>query len=149
MAREERSALSIVLAFCVIAASVPASAKTASAQERVQLSVAMADAINDGHSAKSPFFSGAKSVEIGAATVDHPWALADWRSTDGKTHGQVLFRYLCDHWNVWSVTSTLTPAQLGHHGVPKSIATTMVADLSALEAQHFAYLGPARPGVTC
>lgn len=85
----------------VIGVSVaPTYAAQAALQERTQMSISIADYIRDVGK-PNPFKT--HLVELGAATVEGHWALADWRSPDGKVHGRISFFYLCDHWNVGKV----------------------------------------------
>ena len=123
-------------------------AKQASLEDRLRLSQTVANYVNDPEVKGYKHFKGARAVEIGAAVIEGNSALADWRSVDGKDHGQVAFFYLCDGSNVRSVSRKvpLRPEQIRTHwGITKNTARTLIAQLRALESKHVAYLKPPRP----
>jgi hypothetical protein len=133
---------------------MPASAEQASPKDRARMAVSIADYIHDGDYGKSnPFKTGA--VEVGAVVIESHWALADWRSADGSTHGQVSFFYECDHWNVGAVSigGALSVQNLiarkGLGQMPAPAATKLAAELTQLESQEIAYLKPAKATGDC
>ena len=139
---------------CVLIAIVgvsPANTARATLLDRTRMSVEIAGYIRDV--GKSNEFK-TKFVELGAAAIEGNWALADWRSEDGKQRGQASFAYLCDHWNLEKVkighplhAQDLVGHRLG--GAPVAFAEKLVADLKLLETQHIAYLKPAHSEVGC
>jgi hypothetical protein len=119
-------------------------AATASKTEQARIAAATATYIRD--SGPGPFKT--KDVELGPTVIEHPWAIANWRSTDASTNGQVLFRYLCDDWYVAGVTvGAFNVRELAGRGVPSDKASALVADLS--QAQRVAYTRIGPPGATC
>ena len=145
--RHTLTVLLIVLLF-----AQPASGKQASFQDRLLLSQAVANYVNDPDFKGYKYFNGTRAVQIGAAVIEGIGALADWRSVDGKHHGQVAFLHRCDSWNVLRVSNNapLRAEQIATDGgLTRSIARVLVAGLSALESQHVAYLGPQRAQVSC
>ncbi len=117
------------------------------------MSQSVADYIHDGFFKGVGAFKGTRSVEIGAAVIEWPGALADWRSSDGKSYGQVAFYYMCDHWNVLRVSNEL-PLRAEQfsfplRGVTKTAAKKLVVDLGRLDTKHIAYLKPARWQMGC
>lgn len=129
----------------------PAYATQASLQDRTRMSISIADYIVDVGK-PNPFKTDL--VELGAATIEEHWALADWKSSDGKVHGRVLFYHLCDHWNVGKVVTAqgLRARDFvgqGIPGLPSETAAKLVAELSQLENQYLVYLKPAHAGPTC
>jgi len=133
----------------------PANATLASIQDRMRMSVSIADYIHD--SLSNSFKTD--DVELGPAAVERNFALADWRSADGKLHGQVSFFYLCDHWNVGQVSTgrplraqdlIAPPKSVRQIGsIPAKIASKLAAELAQLELRHVTYLKPAHFGITC
>jgi hypothetical protein len=147
MGMSRLAAFSLFIAFG-IAATPAAIARTSTDKDRILMAVAAADAIRDDHSSKTPPFNGAKSVEIGEAIIEFPWALADWRADGAR--GQVLLRHVCDHWNVWAYgTNALTSTELARHGLPLSTAAALLSELSAQEGRHIAWVTSAKPNVAC
>jgi hypothetical protein len=142
----------ILLSLMLVIVSIsPVIAAQATVQDRMRMSVEIADYIRD--SGKSNEFH-AGSVNLGAAVIEGHWAIADWRSEGDKLHGQVAFAFLCDHWNLERVTigrPLRVQDLVGHHtgGSPVAIAEKLVADLKSLETQHIAYMKPAHAGVEC
>ncbi|GEM_PF-4565671 len=143
-----------------IPSSSPTTGAAATLRERAAMSQSVADYVHDpgmGVYHTNPFKTN--SVEIGAAVVETSsdplsysrFALADWRSQDASSHGQVFFRYLCDHWNVTSVSigRPLTFQEILAARTPKTVAENLVAGLAGLESQQVAYLEPAVPGLSC
>ncbi|MGC2129629.1 MAG: hypothetical protein WA629_05970, partial [Candidatus Aquilonibacter sp.] len=99
-------------------------------------------------------FEGATAVEIGAAVIEQPGALADWRSENGNGGGQVAFLYVCDHWNVLKVSNgvPLRPEQIvveQPFPITKTVAQKLVAELAQLETKNVVFLKPARPHPGC
>jgi len=94
------------------------------------------------------------SVEIGGGHVEGSWAVASWRSVDGKRRGQAVFFHMCDHWN-------LAEARAGvfmksdllrlHRAEPLTpqIAARLEADSLKLQRIHTAYLPPSHRTPTC
>ena len=135
----------------VLVSASPINAAQASVEERTRMSVSIAAYIHDfGRS--SDFKTDA--VELGPTAVVGNSALADWRSVDGKRHGQISFFYLCDHWNVGKI-STGQPLQAkdlvgqGLSNMSTKTATKLLADLKQFEKQHVAYLKPAHNEGSC
>lgn len=125
-----------------------ANAAQASAEDRMQMAVAIATDIHDSGNTNA---FRTKVVELGVAAIERPWAIAEWRSVDQTVHGQVLFKYFCDHWNVNDV-STGSLAQmrlLTAQGVSTATAAKLVADLTKLRGQPVAYLKANRAGTNC
>jgi len=144
---------SIVVGVMLVALSVsPANAAQATVQQRMSLSVSVADYIHPGKS--NPFKTDA--VELGAAAIEGRFALADWRSADRSAHGQVSFYTVCDQWYVGIVSmgrpltaqNLVGPPQL-ESSVPSAIASKLVSELAQLEDLHIEYLKPAHVGITC
>jgi hypothetical protein len=148
------------LLLLVAVIKLPANAEQASLQDRLGMSASVADYIHDHDYGKSnPFQTDA--VEIGAAAIEahHSaeeytrYALADWRSADGKGHGQVLFSYLCDHWNIEAVSigRPFSAQRLVEEAkrLPAATASKLVAQVVQLEKLNIAYLKPAHPGISC
>ena len=123
---------------------------TATVADRRHMSVEVASYIHDP--SESNRF-GTLSVEIGAAAIDWPFALADWRSADGKRRGQVSFVYICDHWNVSavSVTKPMTVSEIihGFGKTPRDKAMQLISKLNRLEGLQIAFLEPATPVQGC
>jgi hypothetical protein len=99
-------------------------------------------------------FDGARGVEIGAAVIEQPGALADWRGANGKGRGQVAFLYVCDHWNVLKISNgmPLHPEEIvvqQPFPITKSVAQKLVAELAALETKNVDFLKPVRPHPGC
>jgi hypothetical protein len=145
-----RRAVTAIALFIVFVA--PAQAKQASLQDRLLLSQTVANYINDPDLKGYNDFNGARAVEIGAAVIEGIGALADWRSVDGKHHGQVAFLHRCDSWNVLRVSNnvSLRAEQIATDGgITRSVARLLVARLSALEPRRVAYLKPPRAQMSC
>jgi hypothetical protein len=131
--------LAIVL-LCVSA--LPAGARKATHSELLAFS---REAAND---------SQLGSVEIGGGYVEGSWAVASWRSVDGKRRGQALFFHICDHWNLAETREgAFTKSGLSRlHRVqplPPQIAAQLEADSIELQRIHTAYLPPSHRTPTC
>ncbi len=133
-----------------------ARAVTASDQERAYMAIEVANYIHYPHDRafKAGSFNGASAVEIGAAAIEQPGALADWRAAKGSGHGQVAFLYVCDHWNVLKVSNgvPLRAEQIvvqQPFPITKSKANSLVAELARLEDNNVTFLKPARPRAGC
>jgi hypothetical protein len=143
------------LCLCVFLTAVfsaPAAGAQASLLDRQLMSIAIADYIhNRDFGTSNPFH--AVSIEVGATVIDWPYALADWRSADGKEHGQVSFVHLCDHWNVESVSRgqrmRVSDVMESTHDISAKTATKLIADLLSAEDRHVAFLKPSHAGVSC
>jgi hypothetical protein len=142
----------LIGAIIFIISAWPTGARLATVRERVGLSVTIASYLHNRDYGKSnPFETGA--VAVGAAVVESHFALADWKSADGKEKGQVDFFYACDSWNVGKVTKAqfrvqdLTGRRLGE--VTREDAAKMIAELKWAERQGVGYLRPAKPTTTC
>jgi hypothetical protein len=145
-----RPVTNIVVAAVMLSAIQPlaASARQTSIAERSQLAASIAAYIKDGDYRQSrgqanPFQSSV--VEIGAAVIVWPFALANWRTPGGSVHGQVSFFYFCDHWNVGVVErrrirSTELISSMAPKPLTASAATALTAELAAAEASPSAYL---------
>ena len=130
-------------------ATPPPYATTASVEDRTRMSVAVASYIHDP-SESNMFKSSA--VEIGATAIDWPYALADWKSADGKRTGQVLFFHICGDWGVAVVSlRPLTLDELTHSAgrMTKDKGSQLISKLDELEGQRIAYLKPAEPIQGC
>jgi hypothetical protein len=118
------------------------------------MAASVADYISEGDYSKSNPFK-TRSVEIGAAAIQSRWALAEWQSADGSIRGQVFFFYECDHWNVGLVSAGSAlrvqdiVARQGLGAIPAPAAAKLVAGLTEVNAQHVAYLEPAKAGTSC
>lgn len=129
--------------------TLPASARPATHRELVAFS---RESAND---------SRLGSVDIGSGFVESDsawsWAIATWRSGDGRRHGQALFFYMCDHWNLTEVTTgVFTKSQLlrvsyemASMTVSPKLAPKLAADSIELQHTRTAYLPPSRPTATC
>jgi hypothetical protein len=132
-----------------------AQAEVASADERLRMALEVANYIHDTNPAfHAGSFDGTRAVEIGAAVIEQPGALADWRGENGKGHGQVAFLYVCDHWNVLKISNgiPLRPEQIvvqQPFPITKSVAQKLVAELAALETKNVVFLKPVRPHPGC
>jgi len=133
-----------------------ARAVTASDEERAYMAVEVANYIHYPHDRafKAGSFNGATAVEIGAAAIEEPGALADWRAVNGNGHGQVAFLYVCDHWNVLKVGNgiPLRAEQIvveQPFPITTSKAHKLVAELAQLERANVTFLKPARPHAGC
>ena len=89
------------------------------------------------------------SVEIGGGYVEESWAVASWRSVDGKRRGQALFFHICDHWNLAETKAgAFTKSDLSrlHRAQPLTpkIAAQLEADSIKLQRTRTAYLPPHR-----
>ena len=128
----------------------PPYATTASVADRTRISVAVASYVHDP-SGSNKFKS--LDVEIGATAIDWPYALADWKSADGKRSGQVLFFHICDDWGVAAVslTTPLTLDELTHSvgRMTKDTGSQLISKLNELEGQRIAFLKPATPVQGC
>lgn len=138
-------------AMIVFVSASPISAAQASIGDRIRMSEEIANYIH-GSGRSNAFKAGA--VELGPATVEGNFALADWRSADRKRHGQVSFFYACDHWNVGKISvgrpfqaKDLVSKDLSN--VSLKTAAKLLADLKQLENQHVAYLKPAHDEGSC
>ncbi|MBV8082324.1 MAG: hypothetical protein JOY86_05005 [Candidatus Eremiobacteraeota bacterium] len=155
--------LLVIGSILMVLLGMPAMGEEASLQNRRAMNQAIADYIHDLHDlGKSNPFK-ASGVELGPAVTEEQWgesvqsgrwALADWRSADGTTKGQVSLFYMCDGWNVGkvSIRSTLSPTDLQSRymdGVPARIAVKLVSELGQIESKNIGYLKPATPGITC
>jgi hypothetical protein len=88
---------------CVLLGAVtisPVIAAQATVEQRLRMSVEIASYIRD-FGKRNEFHT--ERVDLGPTAIEGNWALADWRSDDGKLHGQVSFAYICDHWNLEKV----------------------------------------------
>ena len=160
-----KTALVIVL-FSFLLSSV-ALGKEASTKDRSEMSVEVATYLHDPYHDGSDHpnaFGGSTKIEIGAVDVEeghfklsgydvgYRYALADWRSADGKRWGQVAFRYECDHWNIGpiAVGRRMTVADLiAMTRENKNEATKLIADLQPLEERHIAFMPPSQPANGC
>jgi hypothetical protein len=138
-----KTASAIVLATALLyVAALPAGVRIATHSELLAFS---REAAND---------SKLGSVEIGGGYVEGSWAVASWRSVDGKRRGQAVFFHLCDHWNLAETRAgVFTKSGLSRlHRVqpltPK-IAAQLEADSIKLQRTHTAYLPPSRRTPTC
>jgi hypothetical protein len=136
-------ACAIALVIAVLyAAALPVGARNATHDELLAFSREVA---ND---------SRLVSVEIGGGYVEESWAVASWRSVDGKRRGQAVFFHLCDHWNLAETKAgVFTRSDLSRlHRVqpltPK-IAALLEADSIKLQRAHTAYLPPSHRTPTC
>lgn len=94
------------------------------------------------------------SVEIGGGYVEGSWAVASWRSADGKRRGQAAFFHRCDHWNLAETrVGAFTKADLLRldrvQPLNPKIAAQLEADSIELQRAHTAYLPPSRRTPTC
>ncbi|HME81814.1 MAG TPA: hypothetical protein VKF82_07030 [Candidatus Eremiobacteraceae bacterium] len=131
-------------------------ARQASVQERLAMSVSIADYIHyhNYYGKTNPFKT--EAVELGAAATEGRFALADWRSADDREHGQASFYTVCDTRFVGTVstgrpltTQNLVGQPKLESSVPAPIAAKLVAEVAQLEDLHIAYLKPAQWGTTC
>jgi hypothetical protein len=158
-----------VLAVLFLSLLLPSIAigKAASDTDRRQMSVDVATYLHDPYHVDNDHpraFGGSTKIEIGAVDVEEQtfhvqglehydrYALADWRSRDGKHWGQVSFYYTCDHWGLSAITigHRMTLAQL--LGMPEERTTTaakLIAELPNLEQQRFAFIPPSQPENGC
>jgi hypothetical protein len=137
----------MALTFSVVQPLV-VSAEQASIVERSWMAASIAGYIKDGDYGRTrgranPFQSNV--VQIGAAVIEWPFAVADWRTLGGSVHGQVSFFYLCDHWNVGvvktrSIRSTELISSTAPQTLTASTATALTAELAVAEASPVAYL---------
>jgi hypothetical protein len=138
-----KTAFTIVLAIALLyVAALPAGARQATHTELLEFS---REAAND---------SQLGSVEIGGGYVEGSWAVAAWRSADGKRHGQAVFYHLCDHWNLAETRAgVFTKSHLSHlHRVQPltpQIAAMLEADSIKLQRTHTSYLPPSHRTPTC
>jgi hypothetical protein len=150
-----------VIACCALVASLLllariAQAEVASADERARMALEVANYIHYPHDRafKAGSFNGATAVEIGAAVIEQPGGLADWRAASGKGHGQVALLYVCDHWNVLKISNgvPLRPQQIVVElpfPITRPVADKLVAELGQIETKNVAFLKPARPHPGC
>lgn len=94
------------------------------------------------------------AVEIGSGYIEGGWAVASWRSTDRKRHGQAVFFHACDHWNLAEVRSgAFTKSDLsrliGVKPQTRQIIVRLAADSIQLQSDHTAYLPASRRTPTC
>lgn len=94
------------------------------------------------------------SVEIGGGYVEGGWAVASWRSVDGKRRGQAVFFYICDHWNLAETRAgAFTRSDLSRlprlQPLTPTIAARLEADSINLQRTHTAYLPPSHRTPTC
>jgi hypothetical protein len=133
----------------------PVAAKQAADRDRIAMSVEVANYIHDPYGVGSHpnAFGGSSKIEIGSAAIEWPYALADWRSTDGKYRGQIAFWYMCDHWNVGPITigRRMSPKELVamRPGDKEPVPAALIAELQKLEARHVAFIQPAHPTKGC
>ncbi len=131
-------------------------AEQASKDERARMAVEVANYIHD---TREPAFAagafhGATAIEIGAAVIEMPGALADWRGANGNGHGQVAFLYVCDHWNVLKISNgaPLRPDQImvkQPFPITRPLADKLVAELAQLDTTNVAFLKPAKAHQGC
>ena len=138
-----KTASAVVLAIAVLyVAALPVGARKATHNELLAFSREVA---ND---------SQLGSVEIGGGYVEGSWAVASWRSVDGKRRGQAVFFHLCDHWNLAETRAgVFTKSDLSrlHRAQPLTprIAAQLEADSIKLQRTHSAYLPPSHRTPTC
>jgi|SRR5579872_719021 len=141
----------VIIGLVLVVGSIsPCHAAEASVQDRIGLSVSISDYIRDIKYENTSNLFRTTTVEIGATVIEDSSALADWRSADGKKHGQVFFYHMCEHW--WVEAVSVGRALSAHEiagRIPAAAATRLVAELANVEDQPVAYLKPARPGGTC
>jgi len=120
------------------------------------MSTVIADYIRDARHLDTPNAFKSTSVELGPTAVAGQsgygrYALGDWRSADGRAHGQVYFSYECDGWNVGEVSlgRPLRANELISWHTPSNVQEVLVTELLKLEACRIAYLSPAVPSVSC
>jgi hypothetical protein len=94
------------------------------------------------------------SVEIGGGYVEGSWAVASWRSVDGKRRGQAVFFHMCDHWNLAEARAGVfrKPYLSRLHRVQPltpQIAALLEADSLKLQRVHTAYLPPSHRTPAC
>ncbi len=135
------SAILLVIALLYVAA-LPAGARKATHDELLAFS---REAAND---------SRVGSVGIGGGYVEGAWAIASWRSVDGKRRGQALFFHICDHWNLAETREgVFTRSHLSRldraQPLTPQIAARLEADSIELQRIHTAYLRPSHRTPTC
>ena len=123
-------------------AALPAGARNATHNELLAFS---REAAND---------SQLGSVEIGGGYVEGYWAIASWRSVDGKRRGQAVFFHVCDHWNLAETREgVFTKSDLSrlHRVQPLTpqIAAQLEVDSIKLQRVHTAYLPLSHRTPTC
>jgi hypothetical protein len=158
---EETTMIKTVIGTCMLVAALLLSAaialaEVASKDERARMSVEVANYIHD---TREPAFAagsfhGTTAVEIGAAVIEMPGALADWRAANGAGHGQVAFLYVCDHWNVLKISNgvPLRPDQIvvkQPFPITRPMANKLVAELGQLDTSNVAFLKPAKAHQGC
>lgn len=131
-------------------------AEVASKDERARMGVQVANYIHDTREPAfhAGSFNGATAVEIGAAVIEMPGALADWRAANGSGHGQVAFLYVCDHWNVLKISNgvRLRPDQIvvkQPFPITRPVADKLVAELAQLDTANVTFLKPAKAHQGC
>lgn len=149
-----RALIAMTFASCLLPTS--AISKEASDSERKAMSVQLANYVHDpyGYDSHPHAFGGSGKAEIGTAAVEGHYALADWRSLDGKHWGQIAFFYMCDHWNVAEVTNdrrirAKELAAIRSVAPGESATPNLVAEVRELEGRHVAFLRPSRPFRGC
>lgn|SRR5271165_1715514 len=82
------------------------------------------------------------AVRVAAVAVQGPWALADWKSADGRTRGRALLRYSCFQWNVEheGFGNVMNTSYLISQGVPSGRAKQLIADIAYEEASRPPYV---------
>jgi hypothetical protein len=144
------------LAFLSFLLPPPSMAKEASDRDREQMSIEIANYIHDPYGVESHpnAFGGGHRIAVGAAIVQGTYALADWRSADGKHWGQVAFFYMCDNWNIGPITNTrrmsvreLSAMTRSAHD--KAVPAKLIAELTVLENRRIALMPPSRPMRGC
>lgn len=131
----------LVIALMYVAA-LPAGARRATHDELLAFS---REAANDSRLGR---------VGIGGGYVEESWAIASWRSVDGKRRGQAVFFHMCDHWNLAETREgVFTRSDLSrlHRAQPLTpqIAAQLEADSIKLQRIHTAYLRPSHRSPTC
>jgi hypothetical protein len=149
-------AVGLVLMFISIS---PASARQASDRERMEMAVEIATLIRYKIETQVTSIFKTNAVELGPAAIEMSQAygdvaLADWHSADGSVHGQVMFIDMCG-WQLKAVSlgrrlrAQDYQAQSGPLTPVAKVFSKLSADVIELEAQHVAYLKPARPLIGC
>ena len=137
-----------IAAICLLAAVAQtgiAPAKTASLQDRQQLAVAVANYINDASYRRVGTFDHSKAIQLGAAAIEKPFAIARWRASTGNAAGEVAFRFMCGRWNVIGITNSAPwqPSALIALGASKGVASRLVSGLASQRTSVVAFLKPA------
>jgi hypothetical protein len=134
-----------------------ANARRATVEDRTEMAVEIATDIHFDQKYLSPNPFKTNAVELGPTAIEDSTtfgdiALADWHSADGRVHGQVLLINMCGwHVKAVSVGRRLRAQDYTGRADPAvtNILSKLSADLTVLEAQHVAYLKPARPVIGC